>query len=339
MKRFLLAVMFCGLYAQSALAGGWDGWKDSGRDFGYLPGAEFTESGNRGFKTYYRCTDMQAVAVGRGKWKVGMDLQYGNDKGGDLEIIAWKKGQPDSPPAIRFRGYASVSGLPDGAQLGEVNINAEQLCQALYETVENQRELVKRHLMRKNALALGRFYASMAYVPGQTGMFIGANLTVHNLTHNESGDVVGPVEAVKSLIHKTLQGATDDAEQKIRPGSIVCMASAVLLPTAASLAHLDIPDMTKNLIYLACAGNETVTSVVDAKAAADKAAKNPPMLAGALKAELTGLYPSSAASAGRPEKTENSGPAARQRKVPVKLEIGYAEPFVKVKNVFFEDWR
>jgi len=335
----LAAVMFCGLCAQSALAGGWDGWKDSGRDFGYLPGAEFTESGNRGFKTYYRCTDMQAVAVGRGKWKVGADLQYGNDKGGDLEIVAWKKGPPDSPASIRFRGYASVSGLPDGAQLGEVNINAEQLCQALYETVENQRELVKRHLMRKNALALGRFYAAMSYVPGQTGMFIGASLTAHNLTHDAAGNVVGPVEAVKSLIHKTLQSAPDGEEQKTKPGSVICIASAVLMPTVASLAHLDIPDMAKNLIYLACAGNETVMGVVDAKAAAEKAAKNPPMLAGALKAELTGFHPSSAASAGGQEKTENSGPAARRRKVLVKLEIGYAEPFVKVKNVFFEDWR
>lgn len=135
----------------------WAGWKEARSDYGYLPGTQFTENGTSGFKVYYRCGNFKAQQDG-GRWKVGMDMVFGNDKGGDLGIVTWTNGPSREKVALHFLGYAQQYGLPDGAALDDVQFDMDTLCENAYQTVDSQRKVVALHLLKKDFQALAHLH-------------------------------------------------------------------------------------------------------------------------------------------------------------------------------------
>lgn len=159
----------------SAGTGDWSGWRKARADYGYLPGTQNVESGTQGFGVYYRCSRFYQGNDG----KFFMNMQFGNDKGGDLGIVTWTKGPSNKDMLlVKFEGTASLfaqSGAPYTSK-GPVQVlngikDYNGMCDAAYKTVDVHRPAIAKFLMRKDIKSLQRMYKVLKFVPGPMGEF------------------------------------------------------------------------------------------------------------------------------------------------------------------------
>ena len=166
-------------------SGQWTRWLTGRKDYGYLPGTENVDSGSSGFKVYYRCSKFYPNSDKPSS--VAMFMQFANDKGGDLGIVAWKRGLDNKDvPTIKFEGAASYSLKSDhysasadpllgGSHPILLALNSirdyEGLCTQAYKTVEAHRPVIAKYLMHKDIESMKRLYATAKFIPNPVGLY------------------------------------------------------------------------------------------------------------------------------------------------------------------------
>ncbi len=154
--------------------GDWTGWLQGRSDFDYLPGTQNVNTGTQGFKVYYRCSKFAKIGS-----RFAMNMQFANDKGGDLGIVTWTTGPKAGKTVnVRFEGNASLfqqNGAPytskDPAAVLNGIKNYNGMCAEAYKTVEAQRPVISKFLLRKDIKSLQRMYKVVKFVPGPIGMW------------------------------------------------------------------------------------------------------------------------------------------------------------------------
>lgn len=161
--------------APQRASGKWTGWLEARSDYGYLPGTQNVNSGTRGFKVYYRCSNFRQEADGG----YAMIMQFGNDKGGDLGIVTWTTGpSQDKSILVKFEGRAEFSdghGRRYAPQNPAGVLNAlndyNGFCANAYASLEAHRPTIVKYLMRKDIKSMERLYAAAKFIPGPIGMY------------------------------------------------------------------------------------------------------------------------------------------------------------------------
>lgn len=155
-------------------SGNWTGWLQGRSDFDYLPGTQSEQTGTQGFKVYYRCSKFAKSGS-----RFAMNMQFANDKGGDLGIVTWTTGPKAGKTVnVKFEGNASLfaqNGAPytskDPAAVLNGIKNYNGMCAEAYKTVESHRPVIAKFLLRKDIKSLQRMYKLVKFVPGPIGMW------------------------------------------------------------------------------------------------------------------------------------------------------------------------
>lgn len=344
----MLSVLFSCVIGVSAAGQDkrWVGWKEARSDYGYLPGTQFTENGTSGFKVYYRCGNFKAQQDG-GRWKVGMDMVFGNDKGGDLGIVTWTNGPSREKVVLHFLGYAQQYGLPDGAALDDVQFDMDTLCENAYRTVDSQRKVVALHLLKKDFKALAHFYAAAKFIPGPIGTY--ASLQELAITVAEKKTTAASV-------------------------STLCLVSGVVLEKG--LHKFGAGPILHYAIEKSCDAGTTAVDVAHEMKEAEEELKHSLTFTGTMKARISGTYYGSSAemrekmqailrnqtlsgnsmmsrlqasasapkgpsfvSASRTPDASANVTTAKGTRVEALLRMAYVAPEDEVKNIFFDKWR
>jgi|GEM_PF-2710797 len=351
-KSILVAGIVCGaaLFAAAGASAAqdkrWAGWKEARSDYGYLPGTQFTETGTSGFKVYYRCGNFKARRDG-GRWKVGMDMVFGNDKGGDLGIVTWTNGPSRENVVLHFLGYAQQYGLPEGAELEDVQFDLETVCDNAYQTVDSQRKVIAMHLLKKDFKALAHFYSAAKFIPGPIGTYASFQ------------------ELAITVAEKKTQSASV---------STLCMVSGVVLEKG--LHKLGAGRLLNYAIEKSCDAGATAVDVAHEMKEAAEELKHPLTFTGAVKARMSGRYYGSVkemkeklAAAMRAQSLYGGGMQSRLQlraaapsgqsfigapnaggsasvsrpaggtNVDAMLRMAYVAPEDELKNIFFDRWR
>jgi len=300
--------------------GEWTRWleaKDAqGRsvDFGYLPGTQNVDSGSSGFKIFYRCSKFYQRHGG--PWQVGMNMEFGNDKGGDIGIVTWTTGpESEDNPIVRFEGTASYSRinkskdpLPSAFSLTLNALNGikdfNSLCTHAYKTIAPHRPVIVKYLMKKDIKSMQRLYGATKFIPGVGGLFsegMEIALSLGTGHYGTAGLETGC--AVTGLIL-----------EKVTHGVIRSEA-------------------LKYVIGKSCSGALTGAHALSA---GEKSAEYPLYFTGALKADKKSdvLYKKKKWVAfNRSEWVDTVEPMS------VHVELGYLEAEKNIKNIFFDKWR
>lgn len=287
--------------------GDWTGWLQGRSDFDYLPGTQNVETGTQGFKVYYRCSKFAQVGS-----RVAMNMQFSNDKGGDLGIVTWTTGpKAGRTITVRFEGNASLfaqNGAPLTSKdtprvLNSIN-NFNGMCAEAYKTVEAQRPVIAKFLLRKDIKSLQRMYKLVKFVPGPVGMF------------GESMEIALDV------------GTGNNAFAGIGAG---CLVAGVVVEKATH--HVIKEEWIRYMLEKKCAVYATAGTSAYEYGEEQREKKEEPEVG------LSGMYQANKTSTHWYVAQQNGKWVTRSEPVGVALKLAYVEDEEAIKNVFFERHR
>lgn len=288
-------------------SGDWTGWLQGRSDFNYLPGTQNVETGTQGFKVYYRCSKFAQVGS-----RFAMNMQFSNDKGGDLGIVTWTTGPKAGKMInVRFEGNASLfaqNGAPytskDTARvLNSIN-NFNGMCSEAYRTVEAQRPVIAKFLLRKDIKSLQRMYKVVKFVPGPIGMF------------GESMEIALDV------------GTGNNAFAGIGAG---CLVAGIVVEKATH--HVVKEEWIRYMLEKKCAAYATAGTSAYEYGEEQREKKEEPVV------RLSGMYQANKSSTHWYVAQENGKWVTKSEPTGVALKLAYVEDEEAIKNVFFERHR
>ncbi|HAH31993.1 MAG TPA: hypothetical protein DCL44_06740 [Elusimicrobia bacterium] len=292
--------------------GKWIGWLQGREDYGFLPGTFNIDSGVRRFKVYYRCSafkqEMSSSQDQNSGSRVSMEMQFGNDKGGDLGIVTWTQGPASKDiTTVKFEGIASFLAkntvVNDSAAILNGVTDYESLCTNAYKSIEVHRPAIVEYLMKRDIKSMQRLYAAAKFIPGPLGTFSeGMEITL-DLSQHENG--------------------------MARAGA-VCLIGGMVVE---KISHGVIRSKVINhMLEKSCAG---VTTAVGAlghhEEVSEESGKTPLFFTGVLKDSKTSSYYFTRKAGDK--RVTSSEP------VFVILNLAYLEKEETVKNIFFDQWR
>ncbi len=287
--------------------GDWTGWLQGRSDFDYLPGTQNVDTGTQGFKVYYRCSKFGQVGS-----RFAMNMQFSNDKGGDLGIVTWTTGpKAGRIITVQFEGNASLfaqNGAPytskdPAAVLNSIN-NFNGMCAEAYKTVEAQRPVIAKFLLRKDIKSLQRMYKLVKFVPGPIGLF------------GESLEIGLDV------------GTGNKAFAGIGAG---CLVAGIAVEKATH--HVIKEEWIRYMLEKKCATYATLGTSAYEYGEERREKEEEPVV------RLSGLYQANKSSTRRYVAQENGKWVAKSEPAGVALKLAYVEEEEAIKNVFFERHR
>ena len=293
--------------APVAGSGDWTGWLQGRSDFDYLPGTQNVETGTQGFKVYYRCSKFAKIGS-----RLAMNMQFANDKGGDLGIVTWTTGPKAGRTVnVRFEGEASLfqqNGAPYTSKDPAAVLNSIQnyngMCAEAYKTVEAQRPVIAKFLLRKDIKSLQRMYKLVKFVPGPVGLF------------GESMEIALDV------------GTGNRAFAGIGAG---CLVAGVLVEKATH--HVIKEEWIKYMLEKKCAMYATAGTSAYEYGEEQREKQEEPVV------HLSGAYRANKNSTHWYVDQEKGKWVTKSEPMGVALNLAYVEEEETVKNIFFEKHR
>ncbi|MEI7529177.1 MAG: hypothetical protein WCK76_09545 [Elusimicrobiota bacterium] len=287
--------------------GDWTGWLQGRSDFDYLPGTQNVDTGTQGFKVYYRCSKFAQVGS-----RFAMNMQFSNDKGGDLGIVTWTTGpKAGRTITVQFEGNAALfarNGAPFTSKdpvgvLNSIN-NFNGMCAEAYKTVEAQRPVIAKFLLRKDIKSLQRMYKVVKFVPGPIGLF------------GESMEIALDV------------GTGNNAFAGIGAG---CLVAGILVEKATHNVIKE--EWIRYMLEKKCATYATIGTTAYEYGEEQREKKEEPVV------RLSGLYQANKTSTHWFVAQENGKWVTKSEPSGVALKLAYVEEQEAIKNVFFERHR
>jgi len=293
--------------AQVAGSGNWTGWLEGRSDFDYLPGTQNVDTGTRGFKVYYRCSQFARYGSG-----FAMNMQFSNDKGGDLGIVTWTTGpKAGRTITVRFEGKASLfaqNGAPYTSKEPERVLNGindfNGMCSEAYRTVEANRPIIAKFLLRKDIKSLQRMYKVVKFVPGPVGLF------------GESMEIALDV----GTGHNALAGL-----------GAGCLVAGIVVEKATHNVVKE--EWIRYMLEKKCATYATIGTTAYEYGKEQREKEEEPVV------RMTGMYQANKSATNWYVAQENGKWVTKSEPVAVALKLAYMEEEETIKNVFFERHR
>ena len=288
-------------------SGNWTGWLQGRGDFDYLPGTQNEQTGTQGFKVYYRCSKFAKAGS-----RFTMNMQFANDKGGDLGIATWTSGpKAGKTVTVRFEGDASLfqqNGAPYTSKDPVAVLNSIQnyngMCAEAYKTVEAQRPVIAKFLLRKDIKSMQRMYKLVKFVPGPIGMW------------GESMEIALDM------------GTGNRAFAGVGAG---CLVAGVLVEKATH--HVIKEEWIRYMLEKKCAMYATAATSAYEYAEAKREEEKEPVV------RLSGIYRANKNSIHWYVDQENGKWVTKSEAMGAALNLAYVEEEETIKNIFFENYR
>ncbi len=288
-------------------SGNWTGWLQGRSDFDYLPGTQSEQTGTQGFKVYYRCSKFAKAGS-----RLAMNMQFANDKGGDLGIVTWTSGpKAGKTITVRFEGDASLfqqNGAPYTSKDPAAVLNGIQnyngMCAEAYKTVEAQRTVISKFLLRKDIKSMQRMYKLVKFVPGPVGMW------------GESMEIALDM------------GTGNRAFAGVGAG---CLVAGVLVEKATHNVVKE--EWIRYMLEKKCATYATAATSAYEYAEAKREEEKEPVV------RLSGIYRANKNSTHWYVDQENGKWVTKSEAMGAALNLAYVEEEETIKNIFFEKYR